>query len=644
MSPSRKWQVQLKSLFQLGLEQTGRYGLYQVGLKTGQIAHRTPVHPIRPAESGHLAFPWQIPSSQLLAEVQHNCDDDLRTEAEEIITGSFRCFGGPLQPILLHPTVTPPRHWTIPTSESVEQDIKWFWEPARFGWAITLARAYARFADERCALVFWQRLEDFVAANPANAGPNWASAQEVALRLMAVSFAAGVFRASPHSTTDRMKLLRGFIVAHAERIPVTLSYSQAQNNNHLLTEAAGLWTAARLLPDHPAARHWNALGQANFNRGIQKQVAIDGSYAQYSTNYHRLMLHTALWITSLYQGDRPVEQIFTAPALLRLKAAVHWLYAQTDASSGRASNYGHNDGANILPLACTDYDDFRPVLHAAGRVFVQTDLFQPGSWDEACLWLGCRQNGHTAASIDCENPSVLRLTANQSWAILRANRFHSRPAHADQLHVDLWFQGKALALDAGTYLYNAPEPWENALAGVAVHNTIQVDGMEPMTRAGRFLWLDWDQAEGLRRDDAAGMIIARRTGYRRIGVLHERQLCRMTDREWLVIDRLLPGSRNPQPHEVRLHWLVADFPWAIEDNHLILTHPAGIVRLTIECGQVSLLTLDRAGERLFGAGNADPISGWSSPTYGVRQPALSLSFTCQAELPLEIRSRWQLPE
>lgn len=644
MSKPKSCQIQLKSLFQLGLEQTGLYGLYQVGLRSGQIARQTPVHPIQPAASARLDFPWRTIQREEISSALGSAQESLRREADEILGGNFRCFGGPLRPILLRPALTPPRHWTVPTGEATAEDIKWFWEPARFGWALVLARAYACCGDERYAQAFWQRLEEFTEFNPANAGPNWSSAQEVAVRLMTTSLAAAIFQASPQSTPERMRLLRGLVVAHAERIPPTLSYSQAQNNNHLLSEAAGLWTAAILLPDHPAAHRWNALGQANFNRGILNQVALDGSYAQYSTNYHRLMLHCALWVAALYQGKKAVQEVFAPAALARLQAATRWLLAQTDAGSGRVPNYGHNDGANLLPLAALDYGDYRPTLQAAGRTFLNADLFPPGPWDEACLWLGCpvKPTGSENPS-SLQNPSVLRLSRRDSWGILRANRFHSRPAHADQLHVDLWFKGEPLALDAGTYLYNVPAPWENALASVAVHNSIQIDGLEPMTRAGRFLWLDWDQAELLLKDETAGEIGARRNGYRRIGAGHERRLLNPSEREWLVIDKITPAGRKPRSHSICLHWLIADLPWLLEGNLLTLRHPAGQVTLAVEGQSAGCWTLDRAGERLWGAGKAAPISGWFSPTYGLRSAALSLSITWKTDLPFEILSRWQLP-
>jgi len=637
------WQVKVKSFLQLGLEQSSLYGLYQFGLKSGQIARQTPVHAIHPENGGPINFPWKNPERHELSAILGENENDLRTEAEEILHGQFRCFGGPLRPILLRPAVIPPEHWTVATVESLQQDIKWFWEPARFGWAFSLARAYKYFGEEKYVQFFWEKLEEFIAFNPANGGPNWASAQEVAIRLTAVAFAAGVFRESPSSTHARMGLLRGFIRAHADRIPVTLNYSRAQNNNHLLTEAVGLWTAAVLMRSDASARRWNALGQANFNRGIIKQVALDGSYAQNSNNYHRLLLHCALWIYGLYQGKQTVDKIFTAPAITRLAAAVRYLMVQTD-SSGAVPNYGHNDGANILPLAQAEYTDFRPTLQAAARIFLDYDPFPAGPWDETCLWLGSKSPVQELASPQMhESPAVLKLSSPDSWAVLRANTFHSRPAHADQLHVDLWFQGKGLALDAGTYAYNEPAPWQNALTSVAVHNTIQVDEMEPMTRAGRFLWLDWDQAELLYKDAAGTEIIARRNGYRRLGVGHERRLSNPSSKEWQILDKLTGTSHKARLHLIRLHWLIADLPWSLDGNTLELHHPAGLVRLEINCVNAGILTLDRAGERLFGPGDTAAISGWFSPTYGVRLPALSLSVTWQSDLPLEIISRWLMP-
>src|SRR5262249_52646349 len=82
-------------------------------------------------------------------------------------------------------------------------------------------------------------------------------------------------------------------------------------------------------------------------------------------------------------------------------------------------------------------------------------------------------------------------------AFFRCVDYLDRPGHADQLHLDLWWDGVNLACDAGTYLYNGLPPWNNSLAFTRVHNTVTLDGQDQMTRASRFLWVRW--ARGLLR-------------------------------------------------------------------------------------------------------------------------------------------------
>jgi hypothetical protein len=178
----------------------------------------------------------------------------------------------------------------------VSQDIKPVWEAGRFGWAVILARAYHLSRNEAYAQAFWQSTQAFLEANPVNQGPQWSSGQEVALRLIALVFSIQVFASSSYSTPPRLALLAQSIADHAARIPPTLIYARAQNNNHLITEAAGLYTAAAALPSHPRAEQWKKLGWKWLNHAFQGQIDADGTYIQQSTNYHRLMLQAALWV------------------------------------------------------------------------------------------------------------------------------------------------------------------------------------------------------------------------------------------------------------------------------------------------------------------------------------------------------------
>jgi hypothetical protein len=245
------------------------------------------------------------------------------------------------------------------------------------------------------------------------------------------------------------------------------------------------------------------------------------------------------------------------------------------------------------------------------------------------------------------------LRAPQSWGYLRAARFRGRPGHADQLHFDLWWRGLNLALDAGTYLYNAPPPWDNRLTSAHMHNTLTLDDQDQMQRAGRFLYLSPAQAEiteDLRSPQVpVQRLTARHHGYARLGVLHVRSVSAAsseTTDEWLVEDQVV-AARGRKAARVRLHWLLPDLPWALETTPegwaLALETPHGPVRLLLQSSLPGSLLLTRAGVRLAGEGDVQPTWGWWSPNYGQLHPALSLAVTVEGPLPIALTTRWMLP-
>ena len=75
--------------------------------------------------------------------------------------------------------------------------------------------------------------------------------------------------------------------------------------------------------------------------------------------------------------------------MIAVRRSVHWLLALMDSESGRTPNLGANDGAYIFPLTVLPFDDYRPVVHAAARLFLDYDL-PHGAWDEMALWFGAQ--------------------------------------------------------------------------------------------------------------------------------------------------------------------------------------------------------------------------------------------------------------
>ncbi len=678
MSLARRLRIALKALSELGPGQVGLFALYQLGLRSGYFRWATS-HPERwYFARNKLASPapelldtslFPLPSREdIFAVIGEAGLQALRSEADEIVNGKARFFGGELVPLNLARDV-PKVHWTEYELGRVEigrldKDIKFIWEPGRFGWACTLARAYYLTGEERFAEAFWLHYESFMQANPPFLGPQWISGQEVALRLIILIFVIQIFAPAVVSSPNRLEGLADMVAAHAGRIPPTLLYARAQNNNHLLVEGAALYTAGLALPAHPQARRWQRLGWHWLHHALQTQIGVDGAYVQHSTNYHRLMLQTALWTKRLALAQRQSLPQITND---RLVAATAWLWELGDPFSGHVPNLGPNDGAYILPLTIYPFHDFRPVLQAATQAFWGATKLPQGAWNEMVLWLsGPRSDVIQAegknSSLQQGPDSVIRLPGSKSWGYLRSARFNSRPGHADQLHFDLWWRGINVAQDPGSYLYNAPPPWDNALSCAAVHNTLMVNGREQMTRAGRFLWLDWAQGEVLERAQAEDRswqkVTARHDGYRTLGIEHRRSATAYGEREWVVKDQLLQAvgvQPSEKPVTAQLHWLLPDWEWAVasedEVSYTLRLHsPYGWIELGMQAiskenGLLSnpQMQIARAGKLLFGPSPASPVSGWIAPTYGTKLPALSVSFMVETALPTELASRWVFP-
>ena len=661
MGKGSRISIALKALHELGPRQLGLYVWYRALLLSGYLRFQTdslrqPTGKSFPVFRHLLNFP---DPDELLAVMGADGLSQLLADADEIVAGQERLFGDDPVPLVL----TPPgelSHWTE-YEQGGGVDIKFLWEPARFGWAFTLGRAYYLSGDECYPKSFWRYFEIFHEANPVNMGPNWVSAQEVAFRLMAFIFAAQIFSPSIHSTATRNSQLANSIADHAARIPSTLIYARAQNNNHLLSEAAGLITASLALPDHPDSARWSKLGWKWFTRGIETQIADDGAYMQHSTNYHRLILQLGLWVSGIrYQvsGNNVERETWN----VKLGKATRWLLALTDFESGRVPNLGPNDGAYILPLTGLPFHDYRPALQATSHAFLNEPAFGPGPWDEMALWLcpgvRCQVSGEKSDNVKrvtCNakhdiSPSTLH--ASRTWAYLRAVNFDDRPGHADQLHLDLWWRGLNVAQDAGTYIYNANPPWDNTLTHTAVHNTVLVDCQEQMTRAGRFLYLDRAQAEIVAQerseDGSWERLIALHDGYQRLGVTHQRSVTAHSDGRWVVEDQLLsvPRALFSASHSARLHWLLPDWQWEIENSGLNfrMLSPFGWIKLSIQSLISSVQSsIFRAGESLYGDEPAHPTWGWVSPTYGKKIPALSFCVIAESALPISFISEWVFP-
>jgi hypothetical protein len=380
----------------------------------------------------------------------------------------------------------------LPDFDAAFGDIKWVWELSRWDWIIRFAQHVRHGADP-----FWREtlnrwLTDWLSKNPPYRGPNWKCGQETSLRVLNLAYAARLL----DQVARPSKPLIEIVLAHLDRIAASTHYAIAQDNNHGTSEGAALFIGGTWMM-HCKANGKNIAyeGRRLIENRVARLVMPDGTFSQYSVNYHRLMLDT-LSMAELWRRDKG-EPEFSATFYERARAATEWLRAMVSADSGDAPNIGANDGARLLQFTA-GYRDYRPSVQLASALFWDRSAYGPGPWNDGLRWLGLDEPATRMAETGS------RIFSDGGFAILckgdvrifaRFPRFRFRPGHADALHVDLWYRERNILRDSGTYSYGTTPDRMAHFMGCEGHNTIQFDNRDQMPKISRFLYGRWLESE-----------------------------------------------------------------------------------------------------------------------------------------------------
>jgi hypothetical protein len=600
-----------------GLRGLRRRGLHELRRRFDRYAAapRLPLHSV-------VAIPGRWPFVADLAAIAATTNRSVALErADRVCAGEYQAYGHQWLPLPSSPPVwnvqpgsghlhDPSQPWWRIPLLGEFGDVKDVWEPARFGWVYDLVRGYAITGDSRYAEAFWRGVESFAGSAVPMRGVQWACGQETAIRAVALLWGEASFANDTTATRERLLTVQRLLVASGERIHDAIDYALSQRNNHAISEATGLIAiGARFAGSWGAAGDWYRSGRTLLRESVLDQVAEDGWYIQHSFTYARLASDMIVIARrcQLHAGDDlGVEERRRATAMARMLATV------TDERSGDVPNHGPNDGALVLPLGTAGYRDFRPAvtaLHATLGVPWPERLRQ---CNEALAWLGAE-----LAPADGSPEESAVTHGSSGWAFVRcgdvrvfarAGSYDSRPGHIDPLHVDVWVRGAPVAIDAGTYRYNAPPPWRNALAAERVHNTVTLPD-HPIARKGpRFLWLSApaatvDSASPL--PDGSGAVVRMTNhSWSSTGVTHVRVVS-VADSGVTVDDELTATGAGAVA--VELHWLI---------------DTATRVRPEVTCS--GEMTVHQS------CGDESSVRGWRSLHYGSREPALSS--TCRGTI------------
>lgn len=466
------------------------------------------------------------------------------------------------------------KHWSKITDFSKEAgDIKYVWEKSRFSYLYDLIR-YDYHFDKDCAEFVFSEILSWINSNPTNCGPNYHCSQEISLRLLNWTFALYYYRDSPSLTDEVFDKIQFSIYWQIDHVYKNIDFSRiAVRNNHAITETLALYLIGILYPQFPKSKNWKQEGKSWFEEEIAYQIYEDGTFLQFSMNYHRVVVQLLTWAIVLAKKN---NESFSSIVYDRAKKSVEFLRTCMTDENGYLPNYGANDGALFFSLNDSAYRDYRPCLDALANSLKINLSFQNKSED--ILWYGLADQTNKVwkpmygiHSFDKGGYYIFRET--DSLTFIRCGDFKDRPSQADNLHIDVWYRGQNILLDAGSYKYNTDKDTLRYFMGTASHNTVMLDDYDQMKKGARFIWYNWSQRKEAIIEEAKDRYHFKGSVYvfKQVSknILHIREIIKIKGKpEWAIKDTIINKPSNVSMKQL-WHLPLQHFPikWKSNDGN-----------------------------------------------------------------------------
>ncbi|MGG7662168.1 alginate lyase family protein [Dyadobacter sp. BHUBP1] len=452
-------------------------------------------------------------------------------------------------------------HWSDVNDFSTKAgDIKYAWEKSRFTFLYDLIRYDFHFSEDQSTEVFGL-IADWIDRNPVNCGPNWKCSQEIALRVLNWIFALHYYRSSTILSQSLLDKILGSIYDQMRHVARNTRFSEiAVKNNHVLTEALGLFTTGLMFPFFPESQKWKEKGRNLFETEIISQVAPDGSYLQYSMNYHRIVVQLLTWGLQLAELN---DEWFSETVYEQADASLRFLRTCMDETNGSLPHYGHDDGALFFPLSECHFRDFRPQLIALESVLYSWKNSDSAISEEKA-WLVSKELSDVQSyfeevedgAFDFHEDGYFVIRDKGTITFLRCGNYRHRPFQADNNHLDIWINGRNILRDAGTWLYNADEESVRYFSGTRGHNTIMIGDFDQMKKQHRFIWTHWIRKATGKSGYTSNeyWIEAEFEGFRHVGkgIVHKRRVVKKAGQpHWVIEDSV---QNVPKGMPIRQLW------------------------------------------------------------------------------------------
>jgi len=459
-----------------------------------------------------------------------------------------------------------------------DPDIRAVWETARLQHVMALllyARQSAKSDKSDTCQAFARTFSlDWIKQNPFLFGPHYGSVMECGLRIP-VFFCVLASLDMNGAETDSILTA---IYHHAWWIEKRLSFYSSLGN-HTICECLGLVFAGAVFRESGEGQRWLDKGIKVLGQELNHQILPDGGPAEQSINYHRFVLDL-YWLTIDFIES---NHLFDCSAWKpRLLAGEEFFHTFLDASGKPPSIGDSDDGHAIAPG------------------------ISPKLGTHVC-------NGETNVTFPNSGYTVIRKS-NRFLLTFDHGPLGMAPlynhGHADALSITLSVNGEKLLIDPGTYRYNGVPEWRRYFKGTRAHNTVTIDGQDQAIQETGFIWSHPYTAKLVRKNQTEGglELEAWHDGYARLKhpVIHTRRLQYDDDVTIIIKDSFV--GKGVHEFELNFHFhpdcrvLSENGVWTIQNKNASI-----------------YLTLLSPGSFQEVSGKTDPIQGWYSPAYNLKQ-------------------------
>ena len=519
-------------------------------------------------------------------------------------------------------------------------DCKYVWEPNRHHQLVVLGRAYCLSGEIRFAKAVSEQLDSWLRQNPYGLGMNWRSGLELGIRLINWVWAYDLIKDSDSICDEFYLRFLDSVSRHVWEID--RKYSRGSSvNNHLIGEAAGVFTATSYFRDMKNASLCRNKSREILIREILNQTYPDGGTKEQAIGYHMFVIQFFV-ITGLIA--RKTVQDFPESYWSRLEKMFEFIKMLSEGGDN-IPKFGDCDDGYVLdigsnPLSIKEWLAVGAALFERNDFITSCEHMEPIEWlpgisvqdvslakNRKCSSIAFGQSGYYLLQCgDLDSPqriSVVFDCGPLGMGTLAGN------GHADALSFTLRVFGKDILVDPGTYDYFSYPQWREYFRSTRAHNTIVIDGLNQSEMLGLFLWgrkarakcLSWEPSE------IGGKVIGEHDGYSVLGdpVIHRRTLeLDGRNRELTICDNIIAANE----HNIEIFFHFAE--------HCVL-NPVSRNLYQINIGPAKIeIELDSNLEVKTFKGSTEPIIGWVSRGYHQKQPATSLvgRINCKGNLSL----------